>query len=431
MSAIIHCLRVWRHYVLGSRFLILTDNSGKANVVADALSRKAEFASITQVTSPLLGRIKEGLQQETLAQSIIALGNRIYVPKWGNLRKKLIKECHDSLWAGHPGMRRTLALLKSNYYWPQMQDVVEEYVQTCLVCQQDKVVQHQPGGLLDPLPIPDKPWESVSMDFITCLPKSDGFGSIIVVVDRFSKYATFIAASPDCTTEEAAKLFLRNVVKLWGVPSNIVSDRDPRFTGRHYVSANQRDWAKLLDVAQFSYNLQQSEATNRSPFEIIMGHQTTTPLSLATRYEGKSPTAFKIAKSWHEQNELARAALHKAAKRMKKWADKKRRPLEFKEGDLVMLKLLPQQFKTFRKVHKGLVRRYEGPFPIIKRVGRVSYKLQLLPRLKIYPVFHVSLLKPYHGDMEDPSREVSTRAPTGVVTSFDKEVEEVLADRVI
>ncbi|KAI5652974.1 hypothetical protein M9H77_30161 [Catharanthus roseus] len=443
MTAIIHCLRVWRHYLLGSRFVIMTDNiatsyfqtqkklspkqarwqdflaefdysleykPGKANVVADALSRKVELASISRVDSPLLKRIKEGLQQDSLAKNLIAL-------------------------------------------------VTEG---------KTRLEQNAPPGLLDPLPIPKRPWESVSMDFITSLPKSEGFGSIIVVVDRFSKYATFIPAPTDCTAEETARLFLKNVVKLWGVPSNIVSDRDPRFTGRfwtelfkllgsdlnfptsfhpqsdgqterinallelylrHYVSANQRDWAKLLDVAQFSYNLQRSEATNRSPFEVIMGQQPTTPLTLATSYEGKSPSAFKFAKSWHEQTELARAYLNKASKRMKKWADKRRRPLEFQEGDLVMVKLLPQQFKSFRKVHKGLIRRYEGPFPVLKRVGKVSYKLQLPSKLRIHPVFHVSLLKPYHEDMEDPTRGESKRAPTAVVTSFDKEVEAMLADR--
>ncbi|XP_031251038.1 subtilisin-like protease SBT1.2 [Pistacia vera] len=200
---------------------------------------------------------------------------------------------------------------------------------------------------------------------------------------------------------------------------------------QHYVSASQRDWAKLLDMAQFSFNLQRSEATNKSPFEIIMGRQPNTPLSLATRYDGKSPAAFRLAKSWHEQTELARAALHKAAKRMKKWADKKRRHVEFQEGDLVLVKLLPQQFKTLRKVHKGLVRKYEGPFQVIQRIGKVSYRLQLPPKLKIHPVFHVSLLKPFHEDPEEPSRGVSKRAPTAVVTSFDKEIEEILADRVV
>ena len=176
--------------------------------------------------------IKEGLQRDLVAKSLITLahegktrrfwvedgllykkGKRLYVPRWGSLRRNLIKECHDSKWAGHPRQRRTRALLESVYYWPQIRDDVETYVRTCLVCQQDKVEQHQPRGLLEPLPIAERPWESVTMDFIIGLPKSEGHGSIIVVVDRFSKYATFIAAPKDCTAEETVRLFLKNVVK--------------------------------------------------------------------------------------------------------------------------------------------------------------------------------------------------------------------------
>ena len=98
---------------------------------------------------------------------------------------------------------------------------------------------------------------------------------------------------------------------------------------------------------------------------------------------------------------------------------------------MVLVKLLPQQFKSLRPVHKGLVRRYEGPFPILGKVGKVSYKVELPPRLKIHPVFHVSYLKPYHEDKDDPSRGLSKRAPTAVVTSYDKEVEHIIADRII
>ena len=116
---------------------------------------------------------------------------------------------------------------------------------------------------------------------------------------------------------------------------------------------------------------------------------------------------------------------------MKKWADKKRRHAEFQVGDLVLVKLIPQQFKSFRKVHKGLVRKYEGPFPILGRVGKVSYKVELPARLKIHPVFHVSNLKPYHEDKEDPGRGISTRAPIAVVTSYDKEVDYIMPDRVL
>lgn len=96
-----------------------------------------------------------------------------------------------------------------------------------------------------------------------------------------------------------------------------------------------------------------------------------------------------------------------------------------------MIKLLPQQFKTLRKVHKGLVRRYEGPFRVVRRVGNVSYQLQLPPKLKIHPVFHVSLLKPYHEDMGDPSRGESRPAPTAVVTAFDKDMDYIITDHVV
>ena len=97
----------------------------------------------------------------------------------------------------------------------------------------------------------------------------------------------------------------------------------------------------------------------------------------------------------------------------------------------MLFKLIPQQFKSFWKVHKGLVRKYGGPFPILGRVGKVSYKVELPPRLKIHLVFHVSNLKPYHEDKEDPGRGISTRAPTVVVTSYDQEVDYNMADRVL
>ena len=105
-----------------------------------------------------------------------------------------------------------------------MRDDVDSYVNTCLMCQQDKVEQKHPEGLLEPLLIPSRPWESLSMDFITNLPKSNGYGSIFVVVDRVTTYATFIPAPVEFTPEVAACLFLKHVVKYWGVPRSIISD---------------------------------------------------------------------------------------------------------------------------------------------------------------------------------------------------------------
>nr|GEV84874.1 hypothetical protein [Tanacetum cinerariifolium] len=294
---------------------------------------------------------------------------------------------------------------------PRMEDDVETFVQTCLICQQDKIEQKRSGGLLEPLPTPKGPWEIVSMGFITCFLKSEGSGSIIVVVDRFSKYGTFIAAPPDVTADDMAKLFFKNVVKYWGVPHMIVSDRDPRFTGRF--------WTELFKIMGTDLNFSmsfhpqtdgQTERVNAllelylrhySPFELVTGRQPLTPNALAASYEGSSLAVYKTMKEWHEQADMAWASLDKATKRMKK------------------------------KVHKGLIRRYEGPFSVIGRVGKVSYRVQLPPKLKIHPIFYVSFLKPYHRDKEDLERGVSKRAPTAVVTSYDREVEEILSDRTI
>lgn len=522
MTAIVHCLRTWRHYLLGSKFVVRTDNvatsyfqtqkklspkqarwqdflaefdmelqykPGRENHVADALSRKAELAAVCLLHGAIRERIREGTCEDPVTQGLVRLvkegkaqrfwvsdgllltkGRRIYVPRWGNLRRELMKECHDSKWAGHPGQKRTLALLESAYYWPHMRDDVEAYVRTCLVCQQDKVERQKPGGLLEPLPTPTRPWESVSMDFISALPKVGALGSILVVVDRFSKYGTFIAAPADCTAEEAARLFVGNVVKFWGIPENIVSDRDPRFTGkfwtevfrilgtellfstsfhpqtdgqtervnalveeylRHFVSASQKDWVHHLDVAQFSYNLRRSESTNHSPFELATGRQPLTPHSIAAGEQGRSPMALQFTSHLQEKGDIARACLEKAAHRMKKWADVKRRPLEFAEGDQVLVKLQPQQFKAFRKIHRGLIRKYEGPFIVVKRAGKAAYKLQLPANLRIHPVFHASSLRPFHGDSEDPDRSVSQRAPATMTTAIDKEVETLLDTRTI
>jgi len=126
---------------------------------------------------------------------------------------------------------------------------------------------------------------------------------------------------------------------------------------------------------------------------------------------------------------LARSCLNKAAKRIKKWADKKMRQIEYQVGDLVLVKL--STLDRHKGLHKSLIRKYEGPFSIEKRVRNVAYRVQLPPTVKYHLVFHVSMLKPYHKDTEDPDREKSRQAPTKIRMEFDKEAEEIIADRTV
>ncbi|KAG6479323.1 hypothetical protein ZIOFF_062786 [Zingiber officinale] len=325
MVAVVHCLQVWRVYLLGTKFLVRTDNvantffatqkklspkqarwqeflaeydfawehkPGKHNQVADALSRKEVFAtfySISRVESDMMERIKAVAASDTaygkLVQQVrdgvirrywieddllVYKGGRVFVPAAGGLRKELLKETHDPLWAGHPGVERMLALLGRSYIWPKMENDVEAYVKTCLVCQQDKTERKKEAGLLQPLPIPEKPWVSVSMDFISGFPKVDGMSSIMVVVDRFSKYAIFIAAPSACPSDVAAELFYRHVVKFFGLPNDI------------------------------------SSATEKSPFEIVLGEQPTTPMEIAKQKSGgKCPAAYRYAREKQELLEEA------------------------------------------------------------------------------------------------------------------------------
>lgn len=125
----------------------------------------------------------------------------MYVPKCGGLRQTFLRESHDPQWAGHPRMERMYALLGRTYFWPRMHEDIELYVRTCHVCQMDKAKRRKVGGLLQPLPLPEKPWVSASMDFITGFSEVDGMKSVFVVVDRFSKFAVFIPAPFPCTAQ--------------------------------------------------------------------------------------------------------------------------------------------------------------------------------------------------------------------------------------
>jgi len=143
--------------------------------------------------------------------------NRLYVPE-GKMRDIILKECHDGPLAGHGGAKHTITFLKKSYYWPNLKNNVEEYVKTCLVCQQNQTLNNKQASLLQPLPILEGSWESVSMDFMVSLPPSRGFNAIMVVVDRFNKMAHFIPIEDEATAQKMGRLFFTHVFKHHGFP---------------------------------------------------------------------------------------------------------------------------------------------------------------------------------------------------------------------
>ncbi|KAL0357980.1 UNVERIFIED_CONTAM: Gag-Pol polyprotein [Sesamum calycinum] len=268
--------------LLSEFHFVLEYRAGSSNHVADALSRRADLATLgsvaalssSAVATSIRNRACELLSGDPAAQGLVHLveqgkarqfwleegllmtkGNRLYVPKGGDLRKSLIAECHDTLWAGHPGEERTYALVQRAYYWPQMRDDVETYVRTCLICQQDKADHQKKAGLLQPLPIPKRPWESVSMDIF--LDYLRLLGSTLSMSSRYHPQSDGLTERFNSMLEEYL---------------------------RHFVRGTQKDWVKLLDVAQLCFNAQKSSSTNKSAFEIVTGSNRSS-LTLSTPHK--------------------------------------------------------------------------------------------------------------------------------------------------
>ena len=246
---------------------------------------------------------------------------RLVVPNVHGLRDIVMRELHDSPLSGHSGIERTLEAVHRNYDWPGVSVTVKQYVRSCDSCQRNKSSNQAPAGLLQPLPVPERPWQVVTMDMITCLPlTSRGHDTIVVFVDKFSKMVHFVPCKMGATSAiHMAQLFFDNIVRLHGVPRRLISDRDPRFTSdfwrqllhlvgttvalssafhpqtdgqtertnrtleevlRHFVSPTHDNWDELLSLAEFSINNAFNITTGSTPFRLNYGFDPLVPLTL-------------------------------------------------------------------------------------------------------------------------------------------------------
>ena len=156
----------------------------------------------------------------------------MYVPEDQDLRMEIVRLHHDTPIPGHPGTEKTLELMQCSYTWPGMPTLVKDYISRCDRCARFKETNQAPPGKLKPLDTPPGPWKEISADFITDLPKSEGFDSILVVVDQFLKEVEFIPCTKSVSALDTAKLYLRHVWKHHGLPTGIVSDRGPQFASQ-------------------------------------------------------------------------------------------------------------------------------------------------------------------------------------------------------
>jgi hypothetical protein len=305
----------------GKQLIILTpDNS----LIVEIWEKTKLDKEIQEVVNKLRrgvtrdSKIPLGLCEED--NGLLLYEGLIWVPNNDELRLRILHEHHDAQAAGYPGRAKTLELVSRNYYWPQQWQYVNQYVDYCDTCKRIKPIKHAPFGLLRPLQIPERPWESISMDFITGLPKEEGSNTIWVIVDRLTKIAHFVACVDTMGPKELADGFLTHVVRTHGLPSSVISDRGSLFTStfwkrimeamgtsrnwstafhpechgqterinaileqylRAYCNYQQNNWKQLLPMAEFCYNNSQSETTKVSPFFVNFGYHPrfTPPLS--------------------------------------------------------------------------------------------------------------------------------------------------------
>src|SRR3984893_16836341 len=150
---------------------------------------------------------------------------------------------HDHPLAGHFGQTKTMALVFRDYTWPKLQGFVLDFCKSCTTCGRVKAPQHRPYGTLKQLPIPEKPWNSILMDFIEQLPESSGFTAILVVVDRFMKQGIFILMTNEVNSVELACLFVLHIFLKHGFPSHVTSDHSSKFISHFFHSLG-----KVLDM---------------------------------------------------------------------------------------------------------------------------------------------------------------------------------------
>ncbi|KAI7967784.1 hypothetical protein MJO29_001061 [Puccinia striiformis f. sp. tritici] len=400
-------------------------------------------------------------QSQLQDSNLLLFDERIYVPDDSSMKLEVLSSCHDSPLAGHHGQDKTQQLISRDFYWPRMTNDIREYVSACYQCQRNKTPRHKKYGLLQPLPIAPCPWDSLSMDHISQLPLSNGFDTILVVVDRFSKMALFLKTHTTATSEDLANLFVESVFSKHGLPSNIVSDRGSLFVSsfwtnlcqqlkivrnlstayhpesdgqtervnqileqylRMFVNYQQDDWSSWLPLAEFAYNNSTHSATKQSPFFTLYGQH---PQFNSIHVDNSKPASDYLNTITSVQENLKKN-LEKANERYKIAADRLRlKPPDFKIGDFVWLD--STNIRSTRPTKKLSEKKF-GPFEIESAISKNAFRLKLPPSWsRIHPVFHVSLLS--SSSPPFPGKALPPPEPVSVQDHLEWEVSKILDSR--
>jgi len=211
----------------------------ETNLIAKVVRAGSEDQEWCERKVELKGRISLGQELPKnwqLKDRMLCFKNRFYIPNNDELKTEIAKGSHDSQVAGHFGMEKTIEIVTRDFYWDKLTQWMNDYVQWCDECQHNKCPRHARWGLIQPLETPFAAWTLISTDVITQLLESQQYTQVMVVLDRFTKMVHFIGLSTEATAKDVATVFLREVWKLHGLPTVIISDMDAKFSGDFWES---------------------------------------------------------------------------------------------------------------------------------------------------------------------------------------------------
>jgi hypothetical protein len=387
-------------------------------------------------------------------------GDALVIVENDDLRRGVVSLFHDSITAGHPGIAKTTEQITKYYWWPGMRDFIIQYIKGCATCQMNKVNTHPTKPPIYPItPAANAlPFQTIALDFITKLPESLGYDTILTITDHdCSKASIFIPCNETIDSEGVAKVYAQHVIPHYGIPKKVISNRDPRFTSnftkelcrilgikqnistayhpqtdgqsertnqsleqylRIMCAKDQHTWAEWLPLAQYVRNSWPSSTTKKSPYELILGY---IPQVHQPTRQSTVPSVMERLQTIKSNREAALEALQQAQAQMAK----ETRYKPFHKGEKVWLEgtHLRLPYDTMK-----LAPRQYGLFKITTKISDVAYKLELPKTWKIHDVFHASLLTPYK-EMEKHGPNFLEPPPELIEGEPEWEVEQILGDR--